>query len=286
MKLINRPVKRVFTFGCSFTEYHWMTWPEVIAFDLNVPLYNFAKSGAGNQYIANKLTQAHAKYKITKDDLVIVSWTNVCREDRWVRNQWITPGNIFSQGEYDDKFLAKFVDPLGMLIRDLSTISLVKNLLENINCQYHFLSMVEIAKQPDQGGTNNWTGGDSSVFSEVTSLYKNELDSILPSFYKVLWNNDIHKYKFAREDVLFENMFSDGHPLPDEQLKYLELTFTDHVFNKKTKKSVNDRHKKTVDIIKDTVNCAKRKMSVYEFSNHNYLKETTTLVKKINENLI
>ena len=82
MKLITRPPKRIFTFGCSFVEYYWATWAEILGKDLGIPLYNFGKSGGGNQYIANTFAQANAVYNFNEDDLIIVSWTNVCREDR------------------------------------------------------------------------------------------------------------------------------------------------------------------------------------------------------------
>jgi hypothetical protein len=89
-KLINRPVRRVFTFGCSFTGYAWMCWPEAIAYDLNIPLYNYGRSGAGNQYIFNMLMQANNYYKFDENDLVIVSWTNVYRDDKFIKNNWVT----------------------------------------------------------------------------------------------------------------------------------------------------------------------------------------------------
>ena len=70
----NKP-KRLFTFGCSFTEWIWATWANILAYELDVPFYNFGKPGAGNYYIANQISQADAIFNFTKDDLVIVKST-------------------------------------------------------------------------------------------------------------------------------------------------------------------------------------------------------------------
>lgn len=287
MKLINRPVKRIFTFGCSFTSYHWMTWPEVIAHDLDVPLYNYGKSGAGNLYITNMLTQAHSLYDINEDDLVIVAWTNVCREDRWIKDSWLTPGNIFTQGEYPEDWVKRFVDPLGMLVRDLSLISLTKNLLENIGCQHHFLSMVDIVDQIDQGGSANWNS-QSELQERLVNRYKTELDTLLPSFYSSLWNNDIQQHKFAAENNLFEGKFSDGHPLPADQLQHLQNVFDEHTFNQSTIDAVFEKHNIAINIIKKIVKNSKKQMAIYEFGSNNerLLKEASTLVKSEGETLI
>ena len=172
MKIISRPIKRLFTFGCSFTNYGWTTWPEYVSADLDVPYWNYGKSGAGNQYIANTLAQADTIHNFNQDDLIMISWTNVCREDRWINGDWITPGNIFSQNEYDEKFIKKYVDPLGYLLRDLSTIALVSGFLKSKLCQYHFFSMCNIIEQVDQGETHR-VNKLNQQYQNIIENYKN-----------------------------------------------------------------------------------------------------------------
>ena len=60
-----------------------MTWANILALDLLVPFYNYAASGAGNRFIATRVGMADVKHKFTKNDLVIVCWTNVARMDRY-----------------------------------------------------------------------------------------------------------------------------------------------------------------------------------------------------------
>lgn len=256
MKLISRKPKRLFTFGCSFTSYAWSMWPEIIAYDLDIPLYNFGRTGAGNQFIANTVCQANAKYKFDSDDLVIICWTNVCREDRWVNGDWILPGNIFTQNEYDSKWIEKFVDPLGLLVRDLASISLVNNLLKTTNCQYHFLSMMDIVHSSDQWNSKNSkfetveklnaeSGQHVDVLTELLKYYKNDIDQIQKSFYDVLWSNNIEK-KLNLELKKFNGNFHDGHPWPSESLMYLTSVFTDHSFKQLTINKVEESENKIV----------------------------------------
>lgn len=261
MNLITKKPKRLFTFGCSFTRYAWSMWPEIISYDLEIPLYNYGRTGAGNQFIANTVCQANAKYKFNADDLVIICWTNVCREDRWVNGDWILPGNVFSQNEYDQKWVEKFVDPLGLLIRDLASINLINVLLKTTNCQYHFLSMMDIVDGADQWDSKNSTfetveklnpesGRNIDVLTELLKYYKNDIDLIQKSFYTVLWNDDI-KLKLDAEWKKFNGAFHDGHPWPTESLEYLKSIFANHDFKQLTFDKVVNIENKIIEEINE-----------------------------------
>lgn len=267
MNLIDRPVNRVFTFGCSFTAYEWPTWPQIVAYDLGRPLFNFGRSGAGNMYMSNMFSQAKELYSIDSNDLVMFSWTNVCREDRYV-DRWITPGNVFTQGEYPEKWVRKFVDPFGMLMRDLSTINLVRNTLESIGCQYHFVSMVDIVEQYNQGDDNDKLDKESVLYKKLTEIYKDDIDAIQATFYKVLWDDDIHANKFADENILFDGKFNDGHPLPKDHLRFLETVFNTYNWKSSTKDKVNEINLELIRLLKEFTKDSKRQMAIYEFD-HN-----------------
>lgn len=255
--ILNKP-KRLFAFGCSFTNYAWSMWPEIIAYDLDIPLYNYGRTGAGNQFITNAVCQANARYKFNSDDLVIICWTNVSREDRWVNGEWITPGNVFSQQEYDLKWVKKFIDPLGLLIRDLASINLVNNLLKTTNCQYHFLSMINIVNTTDQWNPktnfksfkklNPDLGQNVDILEELLKYYKSDIDQIQKSFYEILWNNDIN-LKLDFEWKRFNGKFHDGHPWPSESLTYLKSIFVDHNFQQLTVDKVIDTENKIINEI-------------------------------------
>ena len=262
-KLITRKPKRLFTFGCSFSDYIWGgMWPEIIAYDLNIPYYNYGRSGSGNQYMACMLMQADIFYKFNSDDLVIVQWTNVCREDKYVRGVWKTPGNIFTQNVYDDRYVENWADPEGYLLRDLTSIQFVDTFLASKECQYHFLSMVNVASRPNQ-----WSD-DIKIFDNITNIFINTLPKIHKSFYEVLWNNTI-SIKKDRDLQLIGNKFFDGHPHPAETLDYLQNTFTEHSFESRTIQTVREIHQKWIHKMKKYYNKARN----YEYE----IKSATTV---------
>ena len=230
-KLITRLPERLFTFGCSFTNYDWPSWANIISYDLNVPLYNYGRCGAGNQFIFNTVMQADAKYQFTNNDLVIVSWTNVAREDKFKENSWVTPGNIYTQNAYSEEYVKKWACPIGYTIRDFAVIKATWELLDKKNCQFHFLKMIDFTIK------NQWITNDIiHLVEKINELYNFYLEKILPSFYQVLWNNDI-KSKLAAERQIYGKKFINGHPSIKEYLIYLENVF-EHDFSTATQQQV------------------------------------------------
>jgi len=249
-ELATKRPKRLFAFGCSFTRYHWTTWPEFVAYDLNIPYYNYGRSGAGNQYISNMVAQADATYSFDEDDLVMITWTNVAREDRWVKGDWVTPGNIFTQGDYDETFVRKWADPVGYMIRDFASIHLTKNLLDNKKCKYHMLSMCNIQTTIDQSQTSKGIEPKYKlIHEELCKKYSETLDTIQPSFFDVLWENNVYGNKLLKEKNIWGGQYSDGHPSPMEHYKYLERIFTSHNFRPETYNEASRVQKNYINFI-------------------------------------
>jgi len=102
-----------------------------------------------------------------------------------------------------------------------------------------------------------------------------------------LWINDIQANKFFRENKLFNNKFSDGHPLPEEQLKYMQLIFNNHKFKDSTILAVTEKQKTTIDIILKKVKTSKKHMAIYEFgADEKIIKQKSTLVSSIGDILL
>lgn len=230
-RLTQKKYRRLFAFGCSFTQYYWATWPEIVAADLDIPMYNFAECGAGNQYIANTVAQAHRIYNISSDDLVMICWTGTLREDRWV-GDWRLTGDITNSTEYDDDFFANHVDPAGGLIRDLAAVCLVRELLCNAGCDHHMFSMVDIWQPEMEQSTVQDT--DPATYQRLQNIYQEDLDFLMPSFEKLLWGGNIARAKRPQMTDRWQDRFADWHPQPAEQLEYLSLLFGDHTFSQTT----------------------------------------------------
>jgi len=203
---------RFFAFGCSYTQYVWPTWADIIGYSYNNSYYNYGVAGAGNIYIFNMLMQADQMHKITKDDLVIIQWSSILREDRYIDNKWITKGGIVNY--YPKDYIEKYFDMRGYFIRDMAMIKAAKSLLEKIGCEFHFISMCGI-------GTANVI--DDVHFKpvekelDVIDLYKDVLDIIQPSFYSVLG-------VYANRPLTLKDgvVLHDAHRMPSEHLEYIK----------------------------------------------------------------
>lgn len=234
--LITRPVKRFFAFGCSFTDYYWTTWPEIIAEDLQVPeFYNLGKIGAGNEYMLNKLMQIDQLYHLNEDDLVIICWSNVTREDRYIKGKWLTLGNIYNlTGTYRSEKIPKeiidafYSNPQDLLLHDFAFVKSARMLLEHRKVKWHFLQMLNTFDKLDQ---YDQIHSINNEFEELTDIEKT---FIKPSFYDVLWNGKIYNKLLKMQE---QGNFIDLHPSPQEHLDYLKLTFT-HNWNSITEEKV------------------------------------------------
>jgi hypothetical protein len=198
---------------------------------------NWGQSGGGNQYIFNSLVEANARRKFTKDDTVIIMWTNVTREDRYVNNAWQSPGNIYTvQTFYDKTFIKKYADDRGYLIRDLAIIAATIDLLDHWGVKYHLLSMVPL-NNLDQSSVK------PSPDSDVIELYASAIEKIKPSVYEVVFNFDW----FSRNSDGMKDF--DAHPIPSEHLEYVEKVLPEYPISDATREWVKqfDRSAKRLD---------------------------------------
>ena len=220
--------KRFFAFGCSFTQYMWPTWADLVS--LEIPeSYNYGKIGAGNAYMFHTLVEAHTRYNFTTGDLIIIQWTNFSREDRYVNSKWLTPGNIYSQSTYPTDFVKKFSDDTGYLLRDLSYISATKHLLDKFECDYDFLSMVPIYQ------SNQYHKNTDDEARPILKFYANTVASIRPSFYETIFNFDWFLPPTVRvQDPDSGAIRVDPHPTPSRHLHYLTHTYPNIRFSKNT----------------------------------------------------
>lgn len=233
-RLFSNKPKRLFTFGCSFTNYAWATWANILAYELNCEFYNFGKSGAGNQFISSMITQADQIYNFTDDDLVMVCWSSVSREDRYLAGRgFVSPGNLFSQKEYDMYFLQKYVTYENCILRDYNLIALTDKYLKN-KTQYHMFSMIDLSNTYDEFGKQSFSKNNlHEIYSPVLSLLSTD-------FYTVLWNNSIiKKMTIDRENI--HPHYCEIHPTIVEHYKYLTETF-DYSFSKDTQSIVKNTY--------------------------------------------
>jgi hypothetical protein len=78
---------KLITVGCSFTEGQELKFQDFecytnkLAEQLNLEYYNFGSSGASNDYIFRKVFELIETNIITKEDIIIIQWTNYNRKE-------------------------------------------------------------------------------------------------------------------------------------------------------------------------------------------------------------
>lgn len=195
-------MKRLFTFGCSFTDYRWPTWADIAGCEFDY-YENWGQYGTGNLFILNSLTECIVKNKLTKNDTVVIMWTNVTREDRYVKNKWLTAGNIFTQTTYPQEFVKKFCDVKGYFIRDLSIIHATRKMLESYNINYIFTSIMPITNC-DQF----YLLDAKDNFQELFDPYQETLKIIRPSVFEIIFNFDWTSRPIDHNMIAFKKFYN------------------------------------------------------------------------------
>ena len=221
-------MSRLFTFGCSFTNYRWSTWADCLAPEFD-EFQNWGQSGGGNHYIFNSVMEADQRYQFGAGDTVIVCWSSFFRDDRYVNGRWHTLGNMFTCPIYNEEYLKTHVDDRGYVIRDFALIKGAKALLENRpGLIWRFLSMIDLQAGPKYE-TNPGEPRD------VMQVYTDVLDSILPSYQEVLYSKG---WKTGE----------DQHPSPAEHLAYLDAVLPGWVTKQETRVKM---HEESINLNKD-----------------------------------
>lgn len=239
MQLYQNKPKRFFAFGCSFTDYNWATWANIIGKELSdIPFYNFGQSGAGNRYIATMVANADNIFNFNKDDLVIVCWTNIHRIDTFTEvdpydpsktnaetGLWSTPGNIYTNEYYPKAMTEQFNSIANFQFESFTYMKLVDALLQKT--QVHHLQFVDQIVKKDIFRRDTITEIEKTIIKNYMPI----LEKMQPSFFEVLWNNrNARKYRYNKT---LHPQFGDLHPTPKEHLKYLQTIF-DYEFAQET----------------------------------------------------
>jgi hypothetical protein len=132
----------LFTFGCSYTMYHWPTWSDYLRPAYN-KVYNYGHAGAGNSYIFLHFMHAVTQNIITKEDTVVVQWSGLPREDKIFSNEttFTTGGLIYNNLSYDEAYYSKYYSPYQKGLELISYIKAVRLICNNLGINYKMFNM-------------------------------------------------------------------------------------------------------------------------------------------------
>lgn len=185
---------RLYTFGCSYTQYHWPSWADIIARDLGCYYENWGKLGIGNVAIQHKLLECDLKNRFTEDDLVLVAWSGWSREDRYL-GKWIPRGNALSNPFFGNGWLQKHWHIENDIVKNMTAI-ISANRCHCIDFQSHILDYNVYLNEKGQDKQNY---DMSKAFTQKKFKY---LRKAMPKY-----------HLFSRENnSQFENLTEDTHP--------------------------------------------------------------------------
>jgi len=171
---------RIFAFGCSFTNYYWPTWADLLAHENPQADYNNrGQTGAGNIFIMTQVSQAMRYFNIQEDDLVMIMWSTFYRHDAYRKNFWRLPGNIYTQDNIPMQVVMDHLsDTRGYAIRDFGAIDMTTQMLDNAKCDSVSMYGVKPSLQNYYGLSQHPEVEEG--WNDVEIMYKDLDQQILP----------------------------------------------------------------------------------------------------------
>tara|TARA_E500000081_G_C6103130_1_gene338618 strand:+ start:597 stop:1466 length:870 start_codon:yes stop_codon:yes gene_type:complete len=226
LELTPKQYERIITFGCSWTEFLWPTWANVISDILEVPLFNQGGSGEGNVAILHKMLAWKLQCGFHNTDLVLVNWSNFMREDRIKNGSWKTGGNVATSRFYNDKFVRNYWDEENDFVKNAGAMIMANE-------------MFDIAYQSRIPSQNNY---DSKKSAPWYNKWQKEISHIK---YFELLENEEDWYKLTSD--LHPSILSHIHHAV-KIAKHLRFKDTDRL--NKVKTAYTDLHDNIVNDLK------------------------------------
>lgn len=221
---------RLFSFGCSFTDYRWPTWADIIDQESEEDkLFNYGGSGYSNIMISREIFNADLIHKFTKNDLILISWTDICREERFFNGRINGTGNIF--GNYPPLYQFKNVNEVTQLlhqfyVRDLTIITAVESYLNLKNIEHVMFSTVPLSYSEE--------GKPFFVPPHIADYFIDINKKIKYNFFETIFNSNWTSV----DNIIIRDTngqtYKDTHPSPLQHLDFLKKIFPDIIFSNKT----------------------------------------------------
>lgn len=214
----------LYTFGCSFAQYSWPMWPDIMSQNYNVTK-NYANPGCGNFYIFHKATNLLISNEVKNTDTVIIQWTEPNRTDYLDKHDdWAGPGSLTAESLTKAK-LDFLISDKTSIIKTMTYMVNLINLLENIGCNWYFMFMSPESIVHSETYSKLFIDTNFSytynLLIKKLSLYKSHyIDSIsMTDFYHNKRMPLKNCFYFVKKKL---HSYHDDHPLPNYTLMYIK----------------------------------------------------------------
>ena len=129
---------KLFCFGCSYTSYRWKSWADYLS--------NYYESsdicgmgGTGNIAIFDNVIATMDD--IREGDTVVVQWSGLLRDDKFIDGDWISEGDPFISPYYSNDYLKKYFSIEQKIKEFINYHTVLKNIFKykKVNYKYFFM---------------------------------------------------------------------------------------------------------------------------------------------------
>ena len=211
-------MRRLFTFGCSFTYFYWPTHADLLGEQFD-ELHNWGLSGLGNRAICERLSECVMHNKFTNDDVIIVQWTDFHRYDWHNPNSfgefcnWRTGGNIWSK-PVEIEWIKDTWDEFSYTLHSMNFIHLGNQLTKHLPCKVYHTSMIDYKPILTNTPFEKYLSViDSNWLMDFTTFCKQHN-------YEGVEHRQTYFDEIVKDKV--PKTFVDRHPTSDLYIKWLE----------------------------------------------------------------
>jgi hypothetical protein len=258
---------RLFTFGCSFTRYHYPTWADIVGKNFS-EFQNWGRAGAGNNFILNSLNECDLRNNIGTNDTVIIMWSGLSRIDYYQINNW----THMHQRYYDLKSTKyPYSCPQGYEMLSYAWMTSAVHVLNQIGCKWKMFQFIQPETESDAVALytpmlSNIVYAPFAANSQPYALSPRSriqvndlfhrlkgkdwpgLESILDGSFESLTLDDFIKNEcreflttVKKDRSISSNLFDkiDTHPSPNTHLQWVEKNLSEYLINETTKQWIN-----------------------------------------------
>jgi hypothetical protein len=211
--------KRLFTFGCSYTNFYMYTWADImgrIMEPAGYKFYNMGASGLGNAGIFYTMIRANDRYKFTEHDKIMVVFSSWAREDRWWPKTGLEGrGGIMLNPSFEPDFVEKYWSMENDVMKNYSCISAVRSLFD-----FSFEGFIG-DHDVDQTALKH----DPDLVKYLQAIKRAHRNPFL-SMSALTLDNTLSPLNQEQYDLILKTT---GHPLPHHHLGYVLNVIAPHM---------------------------------------------------------
>lgn len=203
---------RLFTFGCSFTQYKWPSWADIIGLNFN-EFYNFGQPGSGMFFMLYQFTFGNEYFKFNQDDTLIFMLSDDARVDIVKNKKWLTTGLVFNSKNILGNTFFEHYSEIHAVESTYVYVYLLKEMLDKIGCKYE----ITYAFPPFFKNTNDlFDDFVKEIWNKTHKLTNTNIESLTSFLQKV---ND-SSYDLVND--FNKKKYKDGHPTISTNLEYVK----------------------------------------------------------------